>query len=167
MRTHPARLATAAALVVFAAIAVLAGRGLFASPASAQGFPPNPPTVYYGTVPSTVSTGAGIIAIVESGSGSAVCGAGRVLTEGGQKVYAVQVITESQTAGCGESGRTIRFYATPSSPTTGGNMLGPSTSWADCLGSGDCTKQNNLTSIGEAFERQGTIPLMASDGASF
>ena len=133
---------------------------------SAQGFPPNPPTIYYGTVTASVPNGAAVIAVVRAGSSSATCGAGKVLLDGSQRVYAVQVITHSQRAGCGDTGRTVSFYVTPPSATEGGKLSNESPSWTDCLGSNQCTTEVQLT-FGSSLTVRGNVPLMASDGASF
>ncbi len=165
MRTRSIRLGTALMLGLVAVLAVFATRSSSDS-VSAQGFPPNPPTIYYGTVPTTTSNGASVIAVVRSGSSSASCGAGKVLLDGSQRVYAVQVITGSQRAGCGDAGRTVSFYVTPDSATEGGQLSNESPTWTDCLGSSQCTTEVPLT-FGPSFTVRGNVPLMASDGASF
>ena len=165
MRTRSFRLGATLAIGLVAVLAVVAVRSGTDS-ASAQGFPPNPPTIFFGQVPPDVNNGSGMIAVVRNGSFSATCGAGQVLLDGTQRVYAVQVITDTQTTGCGASGRTVSFYVTPPSATTGGRLSNESPAWVDCIGSGQCTQELHLT-FGPALTVQGNIPLMASDGASF
>jgi len=81
-----------------------------------SGFPPGPPATFYGTTPSGISVGQGVIAIVVNGSSSTVCGAGSVVADtdnGGKPSYAVDVVSASQITGCGVSGSTVMFYFTP------------------------------------------------------
>src|SRR5688572_23540657 len=80
--------------------------------ALAQGFPPDPPSTYYGTVTGG-TVGQGVVANVQSGNSSQTCGVGSVINDGGSTVYVVDVISDSQLDGCGDTGRTIRFYLTP------------------------------------------------------
>src|SRR5687767_3058101 len=80
----------------------------------AQAFPPPPPSTYYGTVSGGATVGQGVIAIVSSGGSSQTCGDGRVLQDGANLVYVIDVIQNAQKAGCGAAGRTIQFYFTPS-----------------------------------------------------
>lgn len=164
MRTRSIRLGTALMLGLVAVLAVFATHSSSDS-VSAQVFPPNPPTIYYGTVPATISNGATVIAVVRSGASAASCGAGKVLLDGSQRVYAVQVITGSQSAGCGDAGRTVSFYVTPDSPSEGGRLSNESPTWTDCLGSSQCTTEVQLT-FGSSFTVRGNVPLMASDGIS-
>ncbi len=108
---------------------LLAGAALLAAPAAvfAQGFPPDPPATYYGSAVGGTA-GQGVIAIVIDGSTSTVCGAGIVQTDAGAPVYVVDVVSDSQRAGCGRSGRSVRFYFTPSGGQ-GGRLANESASW--------------------------------------
>lgn len=136
-----------------AAAAMLAVPGA----ALAQGVPPGPPATIYGSI-TGAQAGQGVIAIVINGSSSTVCGAGSVVSDSGSTVFVVDVISDSQRAGCGANGRTIRFYVTPTSPTTGGRLANESATWT-----GAGPKQQALT-LGAALSIVKPIPFVASDG---
>ncbi len=63
--------------------------------------------------------GQPVASVVLNGSTGTTCGATTVVDGaangggGSGKDYAVEVVSDSQTAGCGVSGRTIRFYFAP------------------------------------------------------
>jgi hypothetical protein len=52
-----------------------------------------------------------------------------VLTDNSQSVYVIDVITDDQTSGCGDTGRTVRFYLAPKSPGGGGKFATQSANW--------------------------------------
>lgn len=142
----------------------LAGAGIAAAAmlavptaALAQGVPPGPPATIYGAI-TGATAGQGVIAIVINGNSSTVCGAGSVVTDNGATVYVVDVISDSQRAGCGVNGRTIRFYVTPTSPTVGGKLANESATWT-----GAGPKQQALT-LGPALQLVQPVPFVASDG---
>jgi hypothetical protein len=118
----------------------LAGASLFAIPASvvAQGFPPDPPATFYGTATGGTA-GQGVIAIVIEGGVSTFCGAGTVQDIGGTPKYVVDVVSDSQSRGCGRSGREVRFYFTPAGAQRG-RVSTESGTWA-----GAGPKELNLT----------------------
>jgi len=128
--------------------------------AVAQGFPPPPPATFYGTVPSGVVPGQGVIAIVTNGSASATCGAGIVSTDGSATVYVVDVVADAQQTGCGKAGAKVSFYFTPTSG--GGGRLATDT--FDWNGAGPANK--NITNLGSALTRRGAGILLAKDGTS-
>jgi hypothetical protein len=144
--------------------AFLAGLGVagivavaFPALAIAQGFPPPPPTTFYGTA-SGATAGQGVIAIVVDGTNSTACGDGVVLTDSGNTVYVVDVIADAQKAGCGKAGRQVMFYFTPAGGSAGRLATG-SFAWS---GPGPATQ--NLT-LGPALSgaRQ-VLPVVAKDG---
>ncbi len=126
----------------------------------AQGFPPDPPSTYYGTVTGGAVVGQGVVAIVQSGTSSQTCGTGAVLQEGGDLVYVIDVFQNSQTAGCGQAGRTIKFYFTP----VGGNPGRVANETINWSGPG-APKEQNLT-LGPALSIKGTVPTIARDGVN-
>ena len=107
--------------------------------AEAQGFPPEPPSTFWGTF-TGASAGDGVVAAIGSGASSRTCGTGAVLTDNSQSVYVIDVITDDQTAGCGDTGRTIRFYLAPRAPGGGGKFATPTANWQ-----GAGAHQQNLT----------------------
>ncbi|MCA9825768.1 MAG: hypothetical protein KC482_15480 [Dehalococcoidia bacterium] len=107
--------------------------------AQAQGFPPEPPATYYGTV-GGAAEGDGIAAAIGTGASSRSCGNGAVLSDSGSIVYVVDVITDDQTSGCGDSGRTIRFYIAPQKAGAGGKFATQTANWQ-----GAGAHQQNLT----------------------
>ena len=139
--------------------AAIAAAAMLALPSAAlaQGVPPGPPATIYGSI-SGASAGQGVIAIVINGNTSTVCGAGSVVSDSGSTVFVVDVVSDSQRAGCGANGRTIRFYVTPTSPTTGGRLANESATWT-----GAGPKQQALT-LGAALSIVKPIPFVASDG---
>ncbi len=124
----------------------------------AQDFPPPPPSTYYGTVSGGAVVGQGVIAIVESGNSSQTCGDGRVLQDGGNMVYVVDVVQNAQKAGCGQAGRSIRFYFTPSAGNPG-RLANETAQWGDP----GAPKEQNLT-LGAALSIKGTVPTISRDG---
>jgi hypothetical protein len=123
---------------------------------SAQGFPPPPPATFYGKAPAGIGPGDVVIAIVNSGASSTVCGDGVTSTDGGQTVYVVDVVADAQIAGCGATGRTVQFYF------VGPKRLGTDTaSW-----SGPGPKANDLTNLGQALQPKNRLPHVAKDGVN-
>jgi hypothetical protein len=108
-------------------------------PAEAQGVPPSPPATFYGTV-SGVPAGSAVVAIVVSGSAAVTCGKGTVVLDGGQTVYVVDVVHESQKQGCGAAGRAVKFYFPGGTPGSGGRLAAETGTW-----SGSGPVQLNLT----------------------
>jgi hypothetical protein len=136
-----------------------AGAAIAAIPAMvamADGFPPPPPTTYYGKVPSGIGPGQVVIAIVSDGSSSQVCGSGATLNDSSGVVYVVDVVSNTQTEGCGQSGRTVQFYF------VGARRLSTDTaSW-----SGPGPSQKDLTNLGPALTPRNTAPQVAKDGVN-
>jgi hypothetical protein len=124
----------------------------------AQDFPPPPPSTYYGTVSGGAALGQGVIAIVSSGGQSQTCGDGKVLQDGGSMVYVVDVVQNAQKAGCGQAGRTIQFYFTPSGGNPG-RLANETANWADP----GPPKQQNLT-LGPSLTHKGFAQTVARDG---
>ena len=164
-RVHT-RLTGFAILAGILLLIVTAPRLLSASQAQAQaqagaGPPsiPEIPLVLYGNA-TGAPTGAGVTALVKDGNTTVKCGAGLVMNDGAQKVYAVQVAADSHIEGCGKSGRTITLYVSPAASFSGdgGKMANQTISWTSAP-----TSQNNLT-FGSAFTVRGFVPLATSDG---
>jgi hypothetical protein len=126
----------------------------------AQGFPPEPPSTYYGTVTGGATVGQGVVAIVQSGTNSQTCGQEEVLQDGGNLVYVVDVIHNSQLAGCGQAGRQIRFYFTPVGANPG-RLANETVNWS----AAGAPKEQNLT-LGPALSIRGTVPTLARDGTN-
>ncbi|MEX0782744.1 MAG: hypothetical protein WD557_08845 [Dehalococcoidia bacterium] len=124
----------------------------------AQEFPPPPPSTYYGTVTGGAVAGQGVIAIVQSGTASQTCGDGKVLQDGGSMVYVVDVVQDAQKDGCGESGRSIRFYFTPNGSNPG-RLATETAQW----GAPGAPKEQNLT-LGVSLTVKGAVPVVARDG---
>lgn len=124
----------------------------------AQDFPPPPPSTYYGTVSGGATVGQGVIAIVSSGSSSQTCGDGVVIQDGGNLVYVIDVIQNAQKAGCGQAGRTIRFYFTPSAGAPG-RLANETANWSDP----GPPKQQNLT-LGASLSNRKFAPTTSRDG---
>ena len=145
------------ALVAMAAIAIPAV-------AMAQGgAPPPPPATYYGKTPAGISAGQGVVAIVLDGQSSTVCGAGAALTDSqsGNTVYVVDVAADGQIPGCGKADRTVMFYFTPTSSSSG-RLATDVISW-----SGAGPVNQDLTGLGPQLTRVGIAPQAASDGQTF
>lgn len=134
----------------------LAGAVLLAVPSTALAqLPPDPPATFYG--PATGATaGQGVIAIVTTGGGSTVCGAGSVLSDASGVVYVVDVASNAQIPGCGASGRQVQFYFTPT-PSQPGKLANETASWT-----GAGPKQQALTP-GKALTLKQSTPMVASD----
>ncbi len=118
----------------------------------AQGFPPDPPLVLYGTA-TGAQTGAGVHSVGVDGTRGVWCGAGRVV-EGNN--YVVQVVANNQTAGCGQSGRSIRLYVTG----TGGQFNGEGGRFSNAFSWQSSTSrpiQQNVT-FGEPLQVRGFVP---------
>jgi hypothetical protein len=96
--------------------------------ADAQGFPPPPPTTWYGPI-SLANPGQGIIAAVSSGGSSTTCGWGAVLSDSGSTVYVIDVVSDDQIKGCGASGRTVQFYVPSNTPGQGGRVSTNQVTW--------------------------------------
>jgi hypothetical protein len=129
-----------------------------------SGFPPGPPATFYGTTPSGISVGQGVIAIVVNGSSSTVCGAGSVVADtdnGGKPSYAVDVVSASQITGCGVSGSTVMFYFTP----FGGHSGQLATDTATWTGPGATLK--NITTLGPLLQSRASVPNLAKDGTNY
>ena len=66
------------------------------------------------------SIGQGVVAVVSDGTRSATCGASTVVADGNSNpAFAIDILADSQVPGCGFSGRTVRFYFTPTGVTNG------------------------------------------------
>lgn len=122
---------------------------------SAQGFPPPPPTTYYGKVPAGVSPGDVVIAIVQDGNSSQVCGDGITVADNGGS-YVVDVVADAQVPGCGRTGRTVLFYF------VGKKAL--STDTAAWSGPGPAVK--DLNNLGPSVTRRNSLPQVAKDGVN-
>jgi hypothetical protein len=143
------------AILLGVGVAVL---GVAAIPAlvSAQGFPPPPPATFYGKAPSGIGPGDVVIAIVNNGASSTVCGDGVTQADAGGVVYVVDVVADAQIAGCGATGRTVQFYF------VGPRRLGTDTSaW-----SGPGPNNKDLTGLGPALEVKNRLPHVAKDGVN-
>jgi hypothetical protein len=101
-----------------------------------------------------------VIAIVQSGNNSQTCGQGATLQDGSNVVYVIDVIHNTQLAGCGLAGRTIRFYFTPSGATPG-RLANETVNWS----AAGAPKEQNLT-LGPALSIRGTVPTLARDGTN-
>lgn len=124
----------------------------------AQRFPPDPPLVIYGSA-SGAQTGAGVHSIGMNGNTGTWCGSGRVV-EGTN--FVVQVVANNQTAGCGQSGRSIRLYFTPHG--TGGQFNGQGGRLSSSFNWQASTSrpiQQNVT-LGETLEVRGFVPAVAA-----
>ncbi|PFG73515.1 hypothetical protein [Tepidiforma thermophila] len=122
----------------------------------AQGAPPSPPATFYGSVPSGVGPGQTVLAIVTSGGSSQTCGVGQTIADGSGVVYVVDVIADSQLAGCGAPGRTVQFYF------VGNRQLATDTAtW-----SGAGPSQRNLTGLGPQLTPRNYGPMVAKDGTN-
>ncbi len=131
------------------------GAALCAIPATvglAQGVPPGPPQTFYGSA-AGATPGGGVVAII----GSSTCGTGVITTDNGSPVYVIDVVSDSQTPGCGAAGRTISFYF---SPTGGqpGRLANETATW-----SAAGPKQQALTP-GKPLTERRFVPMAASDG---
>ena len=148
-------IAVAAGLLLTAVVGL---KLLSASLASAQGVPPETPLVLYGTAAGQ-TTGAGVVAVVLDGASATNCGSGLIKSEGGQK-YVVQVAHDSQKAGCGDTGRTIRIYVFPASSFNGngGTLANQIINWSPGQ-----VSENNLT-FGAQLTVRGFVTLATSDG---
>ncbi|GIW18863.1 MAG: hypothetical protein KatS3mg064_2020 [Tepidiforma sp.] len=123
---------------------------------AAQGAPPSPPATYYGSVPSGVGPGQAVLAIVTSGGSSQTCGVGQTIADGSGVVYVVDVIADSQLAGCGAAGRTVQFYF------VGNRQMATDTAtWG-----GPGPAQRNLTGLGPQLTPRNIGPQVAKDGTN-
>ena len=130
--------------------------------AMADGFPPPPPTTFYGRVPAGVATGQGVVAIVtDPGTGAqTACGSGNVLTDSGNTVYVVDVVADAQRAGCGQAGRTVTFYFTPTTNSGGRASADAPAAWT-----GPGPMEKNISSVGPALTKAANAPHVAKDGS--
>jgi len=124
--------------------------------------PPGPPsTLYYGKVTGGVA-GQGVVAIVIDGSRSTVCGATTIQTDATEgAVYAIDIISDSQTSGCGLSGRQVKFYLTPT-PGTAGRLANETVT----IPSGYSHPRADLT-LGAPLSNLRSAPLVASDKVNY
>jgi hypothetical protein len=143
---------TRAILLAIGAVAVAAA----AIPALvvAQGAPPGPPATFWGSVPAGVGPGQSVIAIVSVGGASQTCGFGATIADGaGGVAYVVDVISESQRAGCGAAGRTVQFYF------VGNRQMATDTAtWG-----GPGPAQRNLTGLGPTLTPRNITAMVAKD----
>lgn len=152
MRKGAWLLGTAAGVaLVGIAVGLVLGRG---ERAEAQGFPPSPPATFWGEA-SGVPAGTRVVALVVSGSGSAMCGVGSVLLDAGATKYVVDVFHESQQPGCGAPGRAVRFYFSGGGPANGGRLANETGTWSEAG-----PAMLNL-SAGPQLMAMGTIPGIA------
>ena len=122
---------------------------------SAQGFPPPPPTTFYGKAPAGVGAGDVVIAVVVDGTASQVCGDGITVADNGGS-YVVDVVADAQIAGCGRAGRTVMFYF------VGKKAL--STDTAAWTGPGPALK--DLSGLGTPVTTRNRLPHVAKDGVN-
>jgi hypothetical protein len=118
--------------------------------------PPAPPSTYYGKAPAGIGQGDTVIAIVNDGASSTVCGDGITTTDVSGIVYVVDVVADSQIAGCGKAGRTVQFYF------VGPRRLG--TDVAPWTGPGPAPK--DLTGLGPSLTPKNRLPHVAKDGVN-
>jgi len=123
---------------------------------TAQGFPPPPPTTYYGKAPAGIASGDTVIAIVNNGSSSTVCGDGTTIADASGIVYVVDVVADAQILGCGQAGRTVQFYF------VGARRLGTDT--ATWSGPGPALK--DLAGLGNPLTPRANLPQVAKDGVN-
>jgi hypothetical protein len=142
--------------ILFAIATVAAATASIPALVMAQGAPPSPPATFYGSVPSGVGPGQTVLAIVTSGGSSQTCGVGATLSEGSGVVYVVDVISDSQLAGCGAPGRTVQFYF------VGNRQMATDT--ASWTGAGP--SQKNLTGLGPQLTPRNYGPQVAKDGTN-
>jgi hypothetical protein len=128
--------------------------------ALAQGFPPPPPSTYYGNAPTGIVAGQGVVAIVINGSQSTACGAGATLTDSGKVVYVVDVVADAQTTGCGKAGATVMFYFTPTGTTGGRISLDTPAGWA-----GPGPVKVDINTVSAPLARRGSAPQVSRDGS--
>ncbi|WP_322797004.1 hypothetical protein [Tepidiforma sp.] len=142
--------------ILLAAGAIAAAFAAIPALVAAQGAPPSPPATFYGSVPSGIGPGQGVLAIVTSGSSSQTCGIGQTVADGSGVAYVVDVIADSQLAGCGAPGRTIQFYF------IGNRQMATTTgTW-----SGAGPVQLNLTGLGSPLTTRNYGPQVAKDGTN-
>ena len=135
---------------------VFAGVALVALPATALAqFPPDPPSTYYGSATGQ-AVGTKVVALIGDGSSFVACGVGDVVLDSGNPVYVVDAFSDSQRAGCGKTGRVVRFYFSPTGANPG-RLANETSSWA---GSGP--KNLNLTA-GAALATRSNIAGVTSD----
>ena len=129
-----------------------------------SGIPPSPPATFYGTVPTGISVGQGVIAIVVNGTSSTVCGAGSVVADtdnGGKPSYAVDVVSATQIAGCGVNNAVVMFYFTPFGGHSG-QLATDTTTWSF---PGPTLK--NITTLGPLLQSRANVPNLAKDGTNY
>lgn len=136
-----------------------AGAAVLAIPAAVLAqTPPEPPATYWGNA-TGATAGERVIALVFSGGSGVACGAGTVTTFEGNTVYVVDVAANSQSAGCGQSGRTVRFYF-PGSGATPARFATESPTWSEA---GPKNQPLNVSG-GVSLTVKRIAPLVASDG---
>ncbi|MGI8925467.1 MAG: hypothetical protein ACR2HN_02325 [Tepidiformaceae bacterium] len=121
--------------------------------AEAQSPPPGLIMVVYGDV-AGATVGQTVTALITVGGATTNCGDGVVIESGGPK-YVVQVLADSQRAGCGVNGRTVRFSL--SAPGQGPRLASQTVTFEAGKG-----KLLNLT-LGQALGIQARLPLVARD----
>lgn len=115
--------------------------------------PPGPPATFFGSVPAGVGPGQSVIAIVSVGGASQTCGFGATIADGAGIFYVVDVISESQRAGCGAAGRTVQFYF------VGNRQMATDTAtWG---GPGPALR--NLTGLGPTLTPRNITAMVAKD----
>jgi len=157
VRSLALRTATGAALLA-AAIAAFIGLAGMPGANAQQGFPPDTPMVLYGDA-SGSQLGQGVHALVNNNGVWTYCGSGAVVNKAGGGVgYVVQVAAQSQTAGCGASGRTIRLYFSPAAYGQQGKFATQTANWVGTAGT--ATAQN--VTLGEGLQIRGVVPGIAA-----
>lgn len=140
-------------LGIAAAVAALAS---IPALVTAQGFPPPPPTTYFGKAPAGIGPGQVVIAIVSDGASSQVCGDGATLSDPSGTVYVVDVVANAQIAGCGQAGRTVQFYFVAAK-----RLSTDTAAW-----SGPGPAQKDLVNLGPALTTRNVLPHVAKDGVN-
>lgn len=157
VRSLALRLGTGAAAVATAAAAFIGLSGLPGAEAQ-QGFPPDTPMVAYGDASGSV-LGQGVHSMVNNGGVWTYCGSGAVVNKtGGGVGYVVQVAAQSQIAGCGASGRTVKLYFSPASYGQLGKFATQTFNWNGAAG--QATAQN--VTLGEGLQIRGVVPGIAA-----
>lgn len=115
--------------------------------------PPGPPMTAYGEANGGVA-GQQVFAVITTGGVSKTCGQGLVVDDGGPK-FVVDVVAESQVAGCGAAGRSVSFYFAPTAPGQGGRKGNATVSWEQAT-----AKQANQT-LGQPLQVRAALPLVS------
>ncbi len=123
-----------------------------------QGFPPDTPMVAYGDATGS-ALGMGVHALVNNGGVWTYCGSGAVVNKtGGGVGFAVQIASQTQTPGCGASGRTVRLYFSPSAYGLSGKFATQTFNWVGPVGT--ATSQN--VTLGDGLTIRGVVPAIAA-----